>query len=109
MGILIEGYKLGGGTGSLVVNIYAQLGRQPIATQRKKIGGALTEDNANEWVYETIYVATAHGSCDDQEHITVVRQGGVRTSQPVTGDIYALCYNDLKTKLEEEGYTITDA
>ena len=106
MGIEVKGYKLGGG--SLLATIYVQLGRNPIATQRKKREKPQTDNSIQEWIYETIYVATAHGSRDDQEHISVVRQGGIRTDQPVTGDLYTLCYNDLKAELIKDGYTITD-
>ena len=106
MGIEVEGYKLGGG--SLCASVYVQLGRQPIAVQRKNKQQETSGPLTNQFVYETIYVATAHGSRDDVSHICVVRQGGVRTDQPVTGDVYALCYADLKKNLTEEGYTFTD-
>ena len=106
MGIEVKGYKLGGG--SLTADVYVQLGRNPIATQRKSKVKDTGEPISDQWIYETIYVAVAHGSRDDKDHITVVKQGGVRTDQPVTGDVYALCYNSLKEELIKEGYTITD-
>lgn len=107
MGIEVKGYKLGGG--SLTADVYVQLGRNPIATQRKSKVEASGEPVKNgQWMYETIYVAVAHGSRDDKDHITVVKQGGIRTDQPVTGDIYALCYNSLKEELVKDGYAITD-
>ena len=109
MGIEVKGYKLGGG--SLLATIYVQLGRQPIAVQRKaKIaeGGRVTD----EFLYETIYVATAHGSKDgaeDKTHICVVRQGGIHSPVPITENVYEFCYKDLKAELAKEGYTeITD-
>ena len=120
MGIEVKAYKLGGG--SLSATVYVQLGRHPIATQLKKemihpSGPPGTENDAmdsggsqatEKIFYETIYVATAHGGRDDNNHISVVKQGGIRTDRPVTGDVYALCYNSLKEELIKEGYTITD-
>jgi len=110
MGIEVLGYKLGGG--SLIADVYIQLGRQPIAIQRKAKnvgGGRITTD---EFEYEAIYVATAHGSQDgenDKSHICVARQGGIRSPIPFTGNLYEICYSDLKAELEKDGYTqITD-
>ena len=104
MGIEVKGYKLGG---SLAADVYVQLGRQPIATQRKNT--KMTGDEPDTFVYNTIYVATAHGNKADGDHITVVRQGGITSPQPVTSDLYALAYSDLKKHLTEEGYTFTDS
>ena len=106
MGIEVKGYKLGGG--SLTADLYVQLGRNPIATQRKSKLSDSGAPLADQWIYETIYVAVAHGSREDKDHITVVKQGGVRTDQPVTGDVYALCYKSLKEELIKDGYTTTD-
>ena len=108
MGIEVKGYKLGGGT--ILADIYVQLGRQPIAIQRK----AKLAEAGGGFVHEMIYVATAHGSRgekQDEKHICIVRQGGIQSDGvvPFTGNVYELCYNDLKAELAKEGYTeITD-
>ena len=104
MGLEVKAYKLGGGT--LTADIYVQLGRQPVATQKKQKegeGGKIT----GEYIYETIYLALAHGSDDPADKsICIVRQGGVKTAKPVQTNIYTLAYSDLKQSLINEGYEV---
>jgi len=107
MGIYVKGYKLGGG--SLTADIYVQLGRQPVATQKKPKQGKGGESTGG-YTYETMYLALAHGSDDPSDKsICIVRQGGVKSDKPVQTNIYTVVYNDLKAVLKDEGYEISES
>ena len=101
MGIIVKDYKLGGG--SLVATVYVQLGRQPIATQRKRV----TNSENNTW--DVIYVALAHAQRSDEKPICSVHQAQKDISAPLWKNPYEFCYEDLKAVLTAQGYEVTDS
>ena len=101
MGIEVKAYKLGG---SIEADVYIQLGRQPVCVQRKLIP---QENQSAKIEWELIYVAVCHATKSDDQHLTVVRQGGMSAQAPITST-YAAAYADLKKFLDSEGYEYTD-
>ena len=102
MGLMVKNYKLGGSSSSIVADVYVQCGRQPIAVQRKKV----TNDPTPKW--EVIYVAVAHSSKEENQHICPVKQTQAEITSPLWESPYAFAYEDLKKWLTEQGYEYTD-
>lgn len=101
MGIIVKDYKLGGG--SLVATVYVQLGRQPIATQRKRV------PNSENYTWDVIYVALAHAQRSDENPICSVRQAQVDITSPLWKNPYEFAYENLKAFLTSQGYEVTDS
>ena len=104
MGIEVKQYNLGG---SITADVYVQLGRQPVAIQRKFVPepDRKPADGSTEW--ECIYVALAHATQDEEKHLCVIRQGGFTAKQPITTS-YDAAYTDLKNWLTSEGYEMVE-
>ena len=98
-------YNLGG---SITADVYVQLGRQPVAIQRKFVQDPASQAGApstTQW--ECIYVALVHASQNEEKHLAIMRQGGFTANQPITTS-YDACYKDLKNYLTGEGYEFKD-